>query len=193
MSVPAEGGARESSPEVIERSAKSMCLRWLADRAFTRAELSSRLAAKGVPPEIAARVLDRFVEVGLVNDAEFAQEYVRSRHVFSGRGRQAIARELRAKGVEGHQAEAALSQVSAEDERERARALVRQRLDRVHREAASDHRRGGELDPRLESQRLVRKLAGMLERRGFASGVAFTVIREELASRGDDAADLPFS
>ena len=48
--------------------------------ARSRSELSTKLARKGVPAEVAARLLDRFEEVGLVDDQAFARSWVESRH-----------------------------------------------------------------------------------------------------------------
>jgi regulatory protein len=170
-----------------------MCLRWLTDRAHTRAELASKLAAKGIPEEIAERVLDRYTEVGLINDAVFADNYTHSRLAHAGKGSRAIARELRTKGVPQEEAERALEGINEDEERERARELVRQRLTRMDRSTVAPTRGGaggGAQAQRLAQQKQARQLAGMLERRGFPSGIVFSVVREELAAH-DAALDMP--
>nr|WP_245973511.1 recombination regulator RecX [Rhodococcus wratislaviensis] len=146
-----------------------MCLRLLTDRARSRAELAERLAKKGYSAEIAERVLDRLTEVGLVNDADFAQQWVHSRHTYSGKGKRALALELRRKGIGQDDAAEALAQIDSEDERARATELVAKKL----RTVSADDR-----------DRAVRRLVSMLARRGFPQGMAFEVVKEQLDRAG---------
>ncbi|WP_068276429.1 recombination regulator RecX [Aldersonia kunmingensis] len=153
-----------------EAQAKDVCLRLLAMRAHSRAELAERLAKRGFEPEVARGALDRLAEVGLIDDAAFARQWVQSRHQYSGKGRTALAIELRGKGIAPDQAEAALAEISREDERERATELVRKKLRTVD---------VSELDA-AERDRLTRRLVGMLARRGYSQGMAFDVVKSEL-------------
>ncbi len=116
-------------------------------------------------------MLDRFVEVGLIDDAEFARMWVDSRRRTKGNARSVLRQELRAKGVADDVTAAALAVVDDETERERALALVTAKL------AAT---------ARLEPQARVRRLAGMLQRRGYGSSVAYSVVREAIGIEGDD-------
>src|SRR5690606_35758700 len=113
---------RTPSGGTVEQ-AKEACLRLLAVRARSRAELTRRLAAKGYTAEVADAALDRLAEVGLVDDAAFAEQWVTARHTYSGKGRQALAQELRRKGVAPEDSAAALSAVSDDDEHARATEL----------------------------------------------------------------------
>jgi regulatory protein len=158
--------------------AREICLRLLTDRARTRQELASALARKGVPAEAAAEVLDRFDEVGLIDDAAFAGQWVRSRHVHRGLGRRAIAVELRRKGVADEVAGEALAEVDTESEDRRARELV----DRKLRSLAI-----GTPDQRATA---ARRLVGMLARKGYGAGTAYRVVRAALAEHGADAGEL---
>ncbi|MGI5217346.1 recombination regulator RecX [Nocardia sp. CA-290969] len=152
--------------------AKEACLRLLAVRARSRAELAQRLAAKGFAAEVAERTLDRLAEVGLVDDAEFARQWVRQRHSFAGKGRQALAQELRRKGVAAEDSAAALAEVTADDEHDRATELVRRKLRT--------------LPAGLDREKAMRRLVGMLARRGYGHSVAYTVVRAEWeASNGE--------
>ncbi|SUA79766.1 Regulatory protein recX [Nocardia otitidiscaviarum] len=152
-----------------EAQAKDVCLRLLTDRARSRAELADRLAAKGFSAEVAGRALDRLAEVGLIDDAAFAEQWVHSRHTFSGKGKKALAQELRRKGVAPEDAESALAGISAEDEHERATELVRRKLRTLPRD--------------LDREKAIRRLVGMLARRGYNQSTAFTVVKAELADR----------
>ena len=158
--------------------AREICLRLLTDRARTRQELAQALARKGVPDEAASVVLDRFAEVGLVDDAAFAGQWVRSRHTYRGLGRRAIAVELRRKGVADGVAKEALAEVDTESEDRRARELI----DRKLRSMAVDT-----ADQRATA---ARRLVGMLARKGYGAGTAYRVVREALAEQGADADEL---
>ena len=125
--------------------------------------------------ELAARLLDRFEEVGLVDDQAFARAWVQSRQPGKGLARRALAQELRRKGVDDELARVALDEVDPEDEVEAARGLVRRKL----RTAAH-----------LERDVAVRRLTGMLARKGYPAGTCFRVVREELDRLGHDTEDV---
>ena len=74
------------------------------------------LKIKRVPPEAAEAVLDRFQEVGLVDDGQFAQDWVESRQGRRHLSRSALRREFSAKGVDREEIEAALEPVTSEEE-----------------------------------------------------------------------------
>ena len=151
------------------QQAKEVCLRLLTDRARSRAELADRLARKGFRPDVAEQALDRLAAVGLIDDAEFARQWVTSRHAHAGRGRRSLAVELRRKGIGPAESAAALAEVSPDDERARAAELVRRKLRTATVPA-----------DRAERDRLVRRLVGMLARRGYDGSVAIGVVRAEL-------------
>ncbi|WP_072687650.1 recombination regulator RecX [Rhodococcus marinonascens] len=158
-----------------EAQAKDLCLRLLTDRARSRAELAERLVQKDYSADVIDRVLDRLTEVGLVNDADFALQWVHSRHTYSGKGKRALAMELRRKGIGQEDAAEALAQIDGEDERQRASELVAKKL----RTMSVDDR-----------DRAVRRLISMLARRGFPQGVAFEVVKEQLDRAGADTDDM---
>ncbi|MGH3674726.1 MAG: recombination regulator RecX [Mycobacterium sp.] len=152
-----------------EEQARALCLRLLTARARTRAELDGRLTKRGYPDDVSARVLDRLTTVGLIDDAGFAEQWVRSRRVNAGKGKRALAAELRTKGVDNEVITAALAGIDAGAERERAEQLAR---DKLRRE------RLGEGD----DQRVMRRLVGMLARRGYSQSMALDVVTVELAN-----------
>ncbi len=158
-----------------EAVARKILLDQLTGQARSRSELAGKLAAKGVPEELAARLLDRFEEVGLVDDQAFARAWVQSRQPGKGLARRALAQELRRKGVDDELARVALDEVDPDDEVEAARVLVRRKL----RTAAH-----------LERDVAVRRLTGMLARKGYPAGTCFRVVREELDRLGHDTEDV---
>jgi regulatory protein len=173
------GGRQELDPDADPVAvAREICLRMLTDRARTRQELAQALQRKGVPDEAAHAVLDRFDEVGLIDDAAFAGQWVRSRHHHRGLARRAIAMELRRKGVSEEDAGEALAEVDEESEAQRARELV----DRKLRSLAV-----GTTEQRAAAGR---RMVGMLARKGYGAGTAYRVVKEALAERGAESDEL---
>jgi regulatory protein len=157
-----------------ESVARKILLDQLTGQARSRHELAERLARRNVPDEVAGRLLDRFEEVGLVDDEAFARSWVDSRQRTRGLARRALAQELRRKGFADETAREVLAEVDPGDETEAARALVRKKLRSM---------RG------VDDTAAARRLAGMLARKGYPAGLAFAVVREELAAAGRDEPD----
>ena len=151
-----------------EEQARALCLRLLTARAHTRAELTGQLTKRGYPDDVSAQVLDRLAAVGLVDDADFAEQWVRSRRLNAGKGKRALAAELRTKGVDNELITAALADIDAGAERERAEQLVD---DKLRRERLAD-----------DDAKLARRLVGMLARRGYSQTMAFDVVKVALAN-----------
>lgn len=151
-----------------EEQARALCLRLLTARSRTRAELSGQLARRGYPDDVSARVLDRLAGVGLVDDAEFAQQWVASRRARAGKSRRALAAELHTKGVDNDAITAALAGIDAGAERDRAEQLVRAKL---RRETLAG-----------DDATVSRRLVGMLARRGYGQSLACEVVLAELAA-----------
>jgi regulatory protein len=143
------------------------CLRLLTERARTRAELAGQLAKRGYPDDVSTRVLDRLSDVGLVDDAGFAEQWVHSRRANTGKGKRALAAELHTKGVDNDVITSVLGGINPAAERGRAEQLVRTRL---RRENLSD-----------DDARVARRLVAMLARRGFDQTMAYDVVSAELA------------
>lgn len=172
-STDADGAPAEmEDPEAV---AKGICLRALTGTAKTRKQLADLLAKKEVPDEVADAVLDRFTDVGLIDDAAFAAAWVSSRQSGRGLARRALASELRAKGVDGEVAAAAVAGVDPQAEWDSARALVARKMPSMQR---------------LDRVTAERRLMGMLARKGYGGGLAGYVVREALddAGKAEDAA-----
>jgi regulatory protein len=152
----------DADPESV---ARTILLNQLTGRARTRSELATKLSSRDVPDDVATRLLDRFEEVGLVDDAAFARDWVEQRQSGRGLARRALAMELRRKGIDDEVAREALDEIDPDDELEVARTLVRAKLRLVRN---------------LDRDKAVRRLVGMLARKGHSAGVAFRVVKEEL-------------
>jgi regulatory protein len=160
-------------PREREAHARDLCLRLLTARARTRAQLAAQLTKRGYPDEVSGRVLDRLTEVGLVDDQDFAEQWVRSRHLNAGKGKRALAAELRTKGVDDEVIAEALDEIDADAERVRAEQLV---ADKLRRERLSDE---------SDDVKVARRLVGMLARRGYNQSMAFDVVKVAMASERD--------
>jgi regulatory protein len=154
--------------------AREICLRQLAVRPRTRAELATALARRGISEETAAQVLDRYDEVGIIDDAAFARAWVSSRHAGRGLARRALANELRQRGVDGGTASEALDELDETTEAETARALVERKLRTA----------------RGEPDAVFRRLVGMLARKGYPAGVAIRAVKDAIAAQSAEAAEF---
>jgi regulatory protein len=175
---PTPGSAADLQAEADpEQVARTVLLRRLTAAPRTRHDLRTDLLRRNIPEDVADRVLDRFAEVGLIDDASFAQAWVESRQRSRGTARSVLRQELRAKGVADDDAQEALASIDPEAERERAAQLVRAKLAST---------------ARLDSTARARRLTGMLQRRGYPASVAYGVVREVLAEGAVvDATDDP--
>ena len=132
------------------------------------------LIRKEISEETIAEVLDRYDEVGIIDDAAFARMWVTTRHQGRGLARRALANELRQRGVDAEVATEALETVDDEAEATAARALV----DRKLRTA------------RGTPDQVFRRLVGMLARKGYPAGIAIRAVKDALAARDEEAAEF---
>jgi regulatory protein len=167
--------AAETPPADPETVAREICLRLLTAMPRSRAQLADALRRKNVPDQVAERVLGRFADVGLIDDAAFSQAWVQSRHIGRGLARRALAAELRQRGVAAETVSAAVETLDSDQEETTARELIARRLAGT---------RG--LDPAKRMRRLV----GVLARKGYPAELAYRVVRETLAEEGAEVGDL---
>ncbi|MCU1554402.1 MAG: RecX family transcriptional regulator [Arthrobacter sp.] len=152
--------------------ARAIVLRQLTSSAKSRLQLARKLAERNIPEDVAEAVLDRFQEVRLIDDADFADMWVRSRSQSRKLAKGALRRELSDKGIDPDTAAAALEQVSDADEEAAARVLVERKL-----------RPGTDLSDRAERDKMTRRLASMLARKGYQPAQAFRVVGEVIEAR----------
>lgn len=172
---PSPSRAGQGEPRDPVEQARNICLRLLTGTPRTRKQLADALRKREIPDEAAEEVLSRFEDIGLINDGAFADAWVESRHHGRGLARRALARELRTKGVDSTVIDEAVGQLDAEQEEETARELVARKLRST---------RGLDRDKRL------RRLSGMLARKGYGEGMALRVVRQALEEEGEDTEGL---
>lgn len=164
----------EMPPEDLLQRAKDIALNALQMSAKSRGQLEEKLASKDIPADVAAEALDRLTEVGLIDDAAFAGSWAGSRQRGMGLSGSAIQRELRQKGVSEEFVAAAMEQITPETEHDRAVEMVRRRAPGTRN---------------LDRNARVRRLVGMLARKGYGGGVAFAVVKQVLAEEQPDDVD----
>jgi regulatory protein len=169
-----ESRASREPPLDPEEQARALCLRLLTGTPRTRRQLADAMRTREIPDDVAEYVLERFQDVGLIDDQAFANAWVESRHRGRGLARRALAQELRHRGVEAELVTEAVGLLDPEQEEETARALVQRRLPGT---------RG------LDRDRRIRRLAGMLARKGYGEGLALKVVRDALAQEKETSPD----
>lgn len=176
---PSSSRAEKGEPPTGDpgEKARAICLRLLTGSPRTRKQLADALRKRDIPEDVAEEVLTRFEEVGLINDGAFAGAWVESRHHGRGLARRALAQELRTKGVDATLIEEAVGQLDSEREEATARELVARKLRAT---------RGLDRDKRL------RRLAGMLARKGYSEGLALRIVRQAIEEEGEDAEELGY-
>ncbi len=151
--------------------AQNIVYRQLTASAKSRQQLAQKLAERHIPEDVAEAVLDRFQEARLINDADFADMWVRSRSQSRKLARGALRRELAEKGIDQETAAAALEQLTDADEEAAARQLVERKL-----------RPGMDLQDQAEKDKVTRRLASMLARKGYQPSQPFRIENEVLES-----------
>ncbi|MEY4000319.1 MAG: hypothetical protein RLZZ626_674 [Actinomycetota bacterium] len=150
------------SPERLEQRARNVLLHQLARAAKSAHQLREVMVKREIPEEVFEPIIQRFIEVGLIDDLAFAETLVAARRSIKKVSRSAIRRELAQKGVAAEIIERVLEPIDAEAEMQAATELAIKRLRQL-----------GGLPPEVVRRRLV----GFLSRKGYASGVVFASIK----------------
>ena len=168
----------ELTPELTTEQAERLCretaLRLLSTRARSRHEIEENLRGKELPVEAITHVMDRFEEVGLIDDEAFAQAWVESRNRSKGYASARLAQELRRKGIAEEHIAAALEQLDGDELRAQAENLALKRLG--HNDLPPD-RYGPD---RKEREKVMRRIVSHLQRKGYAPGVCMAATRSAM-------------
>jgi regulatory protein len=170
-----QADAANQEPSDPEAVARAICLRLLTQRARSRSELAGALRRRGVSDDAATAVLDRFRDVGLIDDAALATTMAGAAHRERGLAGRAVAARLRRRGIDEDDVRSAVATIDGESEREQALRLVRKRLPAT-----------AALEPTVRARRLV----GLLARKGYSAGLAYQVVRTVLAEAGAEVESL---
>ena len=175
-----DGDGTDAAPESAgggEAAARRITLDALSRAARTRGQLATLLERKGIAPEAAEAVLDRFEEVGLVDDVGYSEAFVESRHRIRGQGGRALSAELRRRGVADDVVADAVGALDPEQEFETACRIARARYDRM---------------PAVAAEVKLRRLVGFLARKGYSGAIVSRAVRhvvQEAAAEEQEAAE----
>jgi regulatory protein len=155
----------EQISEEIDQNqiAKQVLLRRLSNAPRTRKELAQDLKKKKIEEDIAKQALDRFEELGLINDQTYSENFVANTHERRKLGKKALKQQLRSKGVSEETANQAVLQISDEDEFKSALALALKKIRSIQND-----------DPQTQ----IRKIVSLLARKGYSSSLSFQVAKE---------------
>ncbi len=171
---PTPGSSADEVPDADPASfARAILLRQLTVGPRTRAQLQEALHKRNVPPDIGAQLLERFEEVGLIDDRAYADALIRSEASAGGLSRRRVQQRLRLKGVPQEITATAVDSISAEAEEAAAVGLAQRRASRMHG-----------LDPATARRRLT----GILARRGYRAETVRRAVAAVLEER-DGAAE----
>ena len=171
--APGEAPAAGRAPRDPEAEARAICLRLITLEPRTRSQLAEAMQRKQIPDAVADGVLERFTEVGLIDDQAFARAWVESRHHSRGLSRRALSTELRRRGVADDDVRDAVETLDPDQEVATARQLVDRKLRST---------RGQPPDAR------ARRLVGTLARKGYGPALAYRIVREALEAEGAELA-----
>lgn len=148
------------------RFALDRAVGYLAARARSKREIEQKLLQVGYRPCTVEMVIYKLERENLLDDADFARQWVESRSTHK-LGRSRIAQELRRKGISQEEAEEALSAIEDEDQLTGAVALAEKAAARIK--------------PGEDMRKAANRIAGMLARRGYSWDIAKEAIRQALS------------
>ena len=161
--------AKLQSADDVEKARES-ALGYIEYRPRSIREVRKNLHDKGYDEIVVNQVIDRFLDVGLLDDMAFAKYWVDQRETFKPRSQMALRQELMQKGVDRTIIDNAVADV---DESAAAQRLAQKQSSRY---------------VNLDEAAFRKKLMGYLQRRGFNYGIIKEVtdeIWEELSSEHD--------
>ncbi len=154
--------------------AKGQALRYLSSRPRTETEIERRLSEVGFDDSVSADTIQWLRENGYVDDADYAEQYAKSRMSASGYGPQRVQRELMKRGIDRKLAENAVRDAYPEEEVEgSAMAQAEKRAVSLMRSESDKRKRH-------------KKLMDFLVRRGFDYETARNASDDALNALEDD-------
>jgi regulatory protein len=151
-------------PKTIDQSflkAKQYCFTLLKIRPRSIKELDGRLRQKRYTPELIKKVMATLIDIGLLDDTQFAYDWVTWR-MANGYGKHRIVAELKQKGIVDTLIAQTMDQaLIGYDEERIANDLAQKRMKRYKN---------------LEPVTLQRRLYGFLVRKGFSQNTVLKIV-----------------
>ncbi|MGC9048857.1 MAG: regulatory protein RecX [Patescibacteria group bacterium] len=144
------------------------CFRWLGIRARSEKELEKKLREKGFAPKIIQQTIQRIKELGYLNDEKFACLFIEMRKAGRPKGKFAIQRDLKQKGIDEEIIKKTLRKFYPENEEiEKALNLAKKKVKTYGQ---------------IPQQKIYQKLANFLAGRGFGWPIIKKVLDKILKS-----------
>ena len=159
QSLDEEKIAELQKEDAYERG-KSAAMHLITYRPRSEREVAQRLKQKKFEADTIERVLIRFRELELVDDAAFARYWIDQRDTFKPRSRMALRQELQQKGIARELIDELLEEI---DETTAALRAVKNKAERWRSLPEDEYRH---------------KVTGFLQRRGFHYGIIRDVLTE---------------
>ncbi len=169
MSDPETGKSREESEIML------VVMHRLNTAPRSRGELAKYLLAKEFDARLIEKVLERVASMGYIDDAQYAHDWVRSRQRSRGLAPGVLKRELINKDIDVELIEGALEQLTSEETQERAYQLAAKKYRSLHS---------------IEPSVAIRRIASLLQRKGYAPGLCFRIAQEIVGAQIDPVGDL---
>lgn len=145
--------------------ATEAAMRYLGIRPRSTREIRDYLRGKEYAPETVETAIGRLTARGYLDDAAFARWWAENRSQFRPRGPHLLRQELRRKGIESATVDDALTEhAESVDTDVQALAVARQKLRALLRQG-------------LAQEVIIRRLSGLLSRRGYGYDTLRTVLR----------------
>lgn len=153
------------------RHALDWAVAYLAARARSRHEVEQKLHQAGYRPCTVEMVLYKLERENILDDADFARQWVEAR-ASNKVGSRRIAQELKRKGVNDEEAAAALEDFGEEAQLASAIALAEKAVSRLR--------------PGEDRRKSVSRITAMLMRRGFSWDMSKAALEQVLSDLPDD-------
>ena len=171
------GAGPEETLEAARSRAENISLHALSRRGVSSAEMAKTLRSRDLPDEVVEHEIARLERVGLLNDAELAENLVQTKQSRKGLGKSAISSELRQRGLAQEAIDAAVAEIDDDDEQARADEWA--------------HKRAGQLRG-LDQATAERRLNAFLMRRGYRSEVIRRAVESALPRGGSRGGGVRF-
>lgn len=143
-------------------NAKKYAFRLLKFRMRSKKEIEFRLKQKKFSNSTIRKVIDFLVDLGYVDDLNFARMWIKSRLQFKPKGVRFLKYELRQKGIDEQIIEEVVKSLNKELEYRLARELAVRRLEKLQ----GNNR-----------QVIQRRLLSFLGRRGFDTALTLKIVK----------------
>lgn len=159
----------------LKSRAMNSSLYYLQQMPKTEHQLRENLRKKQIPQDIIDETMQKLIDVGWVNDKDYAENFIYSKRKYEKLGSSSIRMKLMQKGIDKDIIDELLNEVSQDDLRETAMILAEKKVRSLKREP--------------DRNKKIQKIVSHLAYRGYGAGVAFEVAKEAVDKNAENDAD----